>query len=359
VHKFSLTDRGPRYKGSGAVPGHLAGGSNPSYLMGERDGYLNILTSWRGLRDWRHQLTVLRESSDPASWRLQTVARLPNRDHPQPIGKPGEQIYAAHYLGNRAYVVTFKKVDPLYVIDLKDQQAPVIAGELNMPGYSSYIHAIGDDLILGIGKEAVPDAYGDFAWYQGLKLALFDVADMTAPKEVSTVVIGDRGTTSNLLHDFHALAYLPGDNGAPHRLALPVELHEYQLQPQAPWEFAPWLNTGLHLFEVSDGSGGTTPAITPVGVIVAAGANLGNVAGIANFMQSGGDVIVKPENKLVLFVADPATPGGGLGNTGSDGLKKRKRPVQRVIMAVQACRHVFGKLFGVAVLVIFGMHAGF
>ena len=171
---------------------------------------------------WHHQLTVLQESSTSDRKRLEAVARLPNLDHPQPIGKPGEQIYAARYLGSRAYIVTFKKVDPLYVIDLHDQEAPVIAGELNMPGYSSYIHPIGDDLVLGIGKDAVPSESGDFAWYQGLKLALFDVSDMTAPQEVSTVVIGDRGTTSSLLYDFHALAYLAGNNGEPDRLALHV-----------------------------------------------------------------------------------------------------------------------------------------
>ena len=301
VHKFSLTDEGPRYKGSGAVPGHLAGGANPSYLMGEREGYLNILTSWRGVRDWHHQLTVLQESSTSDRKRLEAVARLPNLDHPQPIGKPGEQIYAARYLGSRAYIVTFKKVDPLYVIDLHDQEAPVIAGELNMPGYSSYIHPIGDDLVLGIGKDAVPSESGDFAWYQGLKLALFDVSDMTAPQEVSTVVIGDRGTTSSLLYDFHALAYLAGNNGEPDRLALPVELHQYQQQPQVPWEFAPWISTGLHLFEIDDGSGGGTPAIKPVGVVVALDRTSVDPASDANAV----DIAVPPVTTISAFA--PAT----------------------------------------------------
>jgi len=301
VHKFSLTTDGPLYTGSGAVPGRLAGGSNPSYLMAEREGYLNILTSWFAKQQWRHQLTVLQETSDPNSQLLETVARLPNRDQPQAIGKPGEQIYATRYLGQRAYIVTFKKIDPLYVIDLHNQQAPAIAGELEMPGYSSHIHPIGDNLILGIGKEAVPSTSGDFAWYQGLKLALFDVSDMTAPTEVSTVTIGDRGTSSALLHDFHALAYVPNTNGTAHRLALPVKLHEYLSPPLQPWEFAPWTQTGLHLFDINDGSDGQNPVIKPAGIIVAVDQNNVDLANEANVL----DVAIPAVTNTAAFA--PAT----------------------------------------------------
>src|SRR3972149_86630 len=178
LHKFSLDASQPVYSGSGVVPGHLGWEQDKkSFRMGEKDGDLRIVPSPSETWDDSAQtmLTILKESDNAEEERLVEVSRLPNDVHPEPIGKPGERLYAARFLGDRAYLVTFRITDPLYVIDLKDPAAPRIAGELKINGYSDYIHPISENMLLGIGKDAVSDTWGDGrgAWYQGLKLSLF------------------------------------------------------------------------------------------------------------------------------------------------------------------------------------------
>jgi hypothetical protein len=91
-------------------------------------------------------------------------------------------------------------------------------------------------------------------------------------------------------------------------------------------------------------------------VVVASAAGFGNVSRISDLVQSGGDVIVKSENKLIGFMADPATAQGGLGYSGAHPLEKGKRPVKRIVMAVLTGRDVFSILFGLSILFGFGMH---
>lgn len=140
---------------------------------------------------------------------------------------PGERMYSARFVGDRAYMVTFKKVDPLFVIDVADPEDLEILGKLKIPGYSDYLHPYDEDHIIGFGKEAVPaneEDIGaqDFAWYQGMKIALFDVSDVQNPRELYTEVIGDRGTDSEILHNHKALLF----DRAKELLAFPVTVHE-------------------------------------------------------------------------------------------------------------------------------------
>ncbi len=122
---------------------------------------------------------------------------------------PGEHIYSARFIGDRAYLVTFQKIDPFFVIDLSDPFAPKVLGYLKIPGYSDYLHPFDEDHILGLGKDAVPAENGNFSWYQGLKLSLFGVADVEYPEEVARYGIGDRGTESEALHDHKAFLFIP------------------------------------------------------------------------------------------------------------------------------------------------------
>jgi uncharacterized secreted protein with C-terminal beta-propeller domain len=117
---------------------------------------------------------------------------------------PGERIHSARFMGDKCYVVTFKKVDPLFVIDLSSPADPKILGRLKIPGYSDYLHPFGDGFLIGIGKETVEAEEGDFSWYQGLKVSLFDVRDLENPTEISKLIIGDRGTDSPVLRDHKA-----------------------------------------------------------------------------------------------------------------------------------------------------------
>jgi hypothetical protein len=263
VHKFAFADAGFAYRGSASVEGHL--GWEPdkrAFRFGEHDQVLRVATSvgesWNETSSTR--VALLRES--PATGGLRQISQLTH------LGKPGERLYAARFFGERGYLVTFRLTDPLYVLDLADAEHPHVAGELEISGYSDYLHPVGSDYLLGIGKEAVPDvAASDLgsrgAWYQGLKLTLFDVSNAAAPSEVDTRILGKRGTHSPLLADHHALSYVPANGTAPARIALPVEWHDRVPESPAfvasdPSSFYDWTQTGLHVFDLQTGS---APAI--------------------------------------------------------------------------------------------------
>jgi hypothetical protein len=118
--------------------------------------------------------------------------------------------------------VTFKKVDPFFFIDLKNPYKPKILGELKIPGYSNYLHPYDEDHLIGIGKETVEAEEGEFAWYQGVKLSLFDVSDVRNPRELSKYIIGDRGTNSEALYDPHAFLFSRNKE----LLVIPIQLAE-------------------------------------------------------------------------------------------------------------------------------------
>lgn len=261
IHKFALVDGLPAYRGSGSVSGHLGWEQDKkSFRMGEHAGVLRIATSlgqsWDNTASTR--LTLLRENDGA----LAIVSQLPNSRHPEPLGKPGEQLYAARFLGTRGYLVTFRLTDPLYVLDLADAENPRIAGELSIPGYSDYLHPIGERWLVGVGKDAIADDSGGDgrgAWYQGVKVALFDVSDHAAPREVNSLVIGRRGSESAATFDHHAITFLASsqETGELGRLALPIQRHETTpahayFEAGDPRIWYDWSNTGLHLFSVMD-----------------------------------------------------------------------------------------------------------
>lgn len=223
VHRFSLEGGVPAYSGSGKVDGHLvrndyagARGSErfsmAQFAMSEYGGMLRIATTvgevWGGSTS-DSRVSVL-DVSSPALAKVGEVTGL---------GK-GEKIHAVRFIGDRAYVVTFKKTDPLFVVDLSDPAAPAVAGELHVPGFSTYLHPFDETHIIGLGFGA--DDMGDFAWTQGLKLALFDVADPASPKEVGHREIGTRGSYSAAIEEHHAFTLDRGRG----MIALPVEICE-------------------------------------------------------------------------------------------------------------------------------------
>lgn len=263
IHKTALTDESPAYRGSASVEGHLGYlQDRKPFRMGEYRGMLGMVTSspgmWGNLGD--HRLTMLRETPRTKEHRLlREAAHLPNPDRPKTLGKPDENLYATRFLGDRLYVVTFKKVDPLYVVDLSNPADPAIAGEVELSGYSDFLYPVGDEMLVGIGLDAVPaEGPGDgrFAWYQGVKLGLFDVSDPANPTELDSLVLGRRGTRSPALAEHHAFSFLPEGNGLPARFAIPVRLHDAWTQDDIspePNHSYPWVRSGLFLFNVLDG----------------------------------------------------------------------------------------------------------
>jgi uncharacterized secreted protein with C-terminal beta-propeller domain len=187
VHKIKILDGEIEYNATGEVPGHVLN----QFSMDEFENHFRVATT-TGFSGANH-IYVLDEG-------LEIVGKLENL-------APGESIYSARFMGEKGYLVTFKKVDPLFVIDLKDPENPEVLGKLKIPGYSDYLHPYDENHIIGIGKDTVGADGSDFGWYQGVKLALFDVSDVENPREISKMVIGDRGTESPALHDHRAFLF--------------------------------------------------------------------------------------------------------------------------------------------------------
>lgn len=249
VHQYALNDDFT-YQGSALVLGWLGGGSS-SFRLGElADGNLALVTNVGNWGNPNHRLTVLKTNNGS----LETVATLPNSQRPQAIGKPGEQIYSVRFMQNRAYIVTFQKVDPLYVIDLSNSEDPFIAGELEIPGFSDYLHPVGDNLLIGIGKDAKQGNSGT-TWFQGIKVALFDVSDMNQPEEVNSFILGKRGSHTALAYEHHAFSGLQMDDQ--YRFAFPVSINDgnargqYWQDPES--QYYEWSYAGLQMFEIKDG----------------------------------------------------------------------------------------------------------
>ena len=124
-------------------------------------------------------------------------------------------MYASRFIGNKAYLVTYKNTDPLFVIDLSNPKKPKVLGELKIPGYSTYLHPYDENHLIGIGmdtKEIINrDANGNvtssWATITGMKMCLFDVSDINNPKEIDKTVIGDSRTVSAILTNPKALLF--------------------------------------------------------------------------------------------------------------------------------------------------------
>jgi uncharacterized secreted protein with C-terminal beta-propeller domain len=214
VHRFELNEGELSYEGRGVVPGRILN----QFSMDEYDGHFRIATTvgdiWNSETKSTNNVYVLNQD-------LEVVGEVEGI-------APGERIYSVRFMGKKAYIVTFKKVDPFFVLDMEDHTNPTILGELKIPGYSDYLHPFGDNYVIGFGKDTVEAEVDDksrrnmdFAWYQGLKVAMFDVTDVKNPKELHKMIIGDRGTDSEMLYNHKALLFNE-DKGL---MAFPIQVY--------------------------------------------------------------------------------------------------------------------------------------
>jgi inhibitor of cysteine peptidase len=215
INKISIDEMDIQFVSNGEVPGHILN----QFSMDEHEDNFRIATTignmWDEENPSRNNVYVLDEE-------LEVVGELEDL-------APGERIYSVRFMGDRGYIVTFKKVDPLFVIDLEDPSNPNVLGKLKIPGYSDYLHPYDENHIIGIGKDTVEaeeelkEGRGmDFAWYQGVKMAIFDVSDVENPVELHKVVIGDRGTSSDALHNHKAFLF----DREKELLVLPINLYQ-------------------------------------------------------------------------------------------------------------------------------------
>lgn len=249
VHRIDFSDGTLRITGSGSVDGQV----DPNFLrqpfrFSEHEGVLRVVTSGDFGERGRNLVSALAPSSVIPGM-LTTLATLPNAAAPQPLGKPGEALYATRFVGPKLYAVTYQQIDPLYVVDLADPRAPAIRGELEVPGVSEYLHPLPDDLLLGIGYATNTSAQG-WALFGGVQLSLFDVADPAAPRVIQQIAIGERGSGSALFSSHQALSVLQVDDDRL-RFALPLRVHGL-LEPVGAGseQFQEHTQSGAQVFDV-------------------------------------------------------------------------------------------------------------
>lgn len=189
IHKIALDKGNLKYIANSEVPGYLLN----QFSMDESGNRFRIATTSESFS---------RTGSSPSS----NVYVLD--ENLKPVGSltkiaPDERIYSARFMGDKLYLVTFKQVDPFFVIDLSSD-SPKILGALKIPGFSNYLQPYDENHIIGIGKDTKENEWGGVQTI-GVKISMFDVSDFKNPKETDTIVIGDSSTDSEALYNHKSL----------------------------------------------------------------------------------------------------------------------------------------------------------
>ncbi|MCK9580277.1 MAG: beta-propeller domain-containing protein [Methanoregula sp.] len=192
IHKIAINNGAITYIARGEVPGYLKN----QFAMDEYNNNLRVATTsnvytTRGSYEYNNVFVL--DSG------MKTIGELTH------IAEQ-ETIYSTRFIGDRLYMVTYKRVDPFFVIDLSIPASPKILGKLKIPGYSDYLHPYDSTHIIGLGKETGTNEWGGVST-QGIKLALFDVTNVENPKQVGKVEIGDSGSDSAALSDHKAFLF--------------------------------------------------------------------------------------------------------------------------------------------------------
>jgi len=203
IHSFALApdDEDPvRYTASGKVPGQLVN----QFSMGEYDGYLRAGSSegfWGWWGESESPGTVVSVLQDDGDGRLAQIGQVRGIS-------PNEQLYATRFLGDRGYLITFERIDPLFTLDLSDPADPRVVGELEIPGYSAYLHPMDENHLLGVGMHGTEGGQ-----LTGLAVKIFDVSSLESPNLVDDLVIENPEggwSWSEALYDHHAFTFHGG-----------------------------------------------------------------------------------------------------------------------------------------------------
>ncbi len=241
VTKFNLDNGLIKFIGYGSVKGTILN----QFAMDEYNNSFRIATTIEGYsnnKDTSTNNVYVLDDKLVVTGKIEGIA-------------PSEKIYSVRFMGNRGYMVTFRHVDPLYVIDLSNPQNPKILGQLKIPGYSDYLHPYDETHLIGIGKEvdASIDAnlvHTEGAVYytaiQGVKISIFDVSDVENPIEMYKTIIGDRGTESLATTDHKAFLFDKEKN----LLVIPITVAE--LSPgQSKSDQGQYTFSGAYVYDIS------------------------------------------------------------------------------------------------------------
>ncbi|MBP1947273.1 beta-propeller domain-containing protein [Virgibacillus litoralis] len=202
INQFKIDSGKITYNASTIVNGTLIN----QFAMDERNKTFRVATTKGDM--WNEK--------EPSTNNLYTFDLQMN-----PIGKleglaKDERIYSVRFMDEVAYMVTFKQVDPLFVIDLKNPEKPAVLGKLKIPGFSNYLHPLDDNHVIGFGQNTklveTEDGREPRVRINGLKISVFDVSDPTEPKEKYSEIIGQGHSYTELNHNHNALYKHPEDN---------------------------------------------------------------------------------------------------------------------------------------------------
>ena len=193
IYRVSVREDKLTFEAKGSVLGYVLN----QYSMDEYNGYFRLATTSQK-NSTQNNVYVL-------NLKLTTVGRLENL-------AVTERIYSARFMGDKAYLVTFRQIDPFFVLDLSNPANPKVAGELKIPGYSSYLHPYDENHVIGLGMEN-----------NNVKLSLFDVTNVNAPIEIAKYIVQGDYTSSDALYEPKAFLF----DKAKELLVIPVSITQY------------------------------------------------------------------------------------------------------------------------------------
>lgn len=238
IHKISIDEDKIEYVAKGTVPGRLLN----QFSIDESGDRLRVATTIEYYI--QHEGTVRSNAVYVLDEQLNIIGELEDI-------APDESIFSSRFMGDRLYLVTFEQIDPFFVIDIS-KDTPKILGELKIPGFSNYLHPFDEDHIIGIGRDTkVGD--NDRVQQLGVKVALFNVADVSNPKVLDDFVIGDRSSHSEAQYNHKAFFFDKSRNV----LSIPISGDSDSLEHITPKVFAPEYNrwSGFYVFDVSSTEG--------------------------------------------------------------------------------------------------------
>lgn len=234
IYKFKLDNGTIEVVARGEVPGYV----NDQFSIDEYKGNLRIVTD------------VATNTSTRRRWSVDYETRLTILDENlEEIGcieslVEDERVYSVRFMGDKGYVVTFEQIDPLFTLDLSNPRNPKVIGELEIPGYSAYLHPYDEDHIIGIGYNVEDNGYGGYT-NGSMKMSMFDVSDLKNPKELFSIEIGQGYASSEIIYDHKALFYKESEN----LIGFPVNWWDYSYDDDFDY-YSSERGYGLALFKI-------------------------------------------------------------------------------------------------------------
>jgi inhibitor of cysteine peptidase len=221
VQRINIDKQAITFVAQGEVPGYILN----QFSMDEHSGYFRIATT---VYNYNWRIFTDEATSENNVYVLDMDLNI--------VGKledlaPGEQLYSTRFMGDRCYLVTFRQIDPFFVIDIANPTEPKVLGYLKIPGFSGYLHPYDKNHIIGIGKQD-----------NNVKLSLFDVTDVTAPTEIAKYIVEAEYSDSPVLDDHKAFLF----DKPKQLLALPVSTNIFWLRGgnSGYWQ-------GAYIFDIS------------------------------------------------------------------------------------------------------------